>query len=216
MTVATRRKTRIAVTLAAAGLGSTLGAAARADSPDYWNSSAYVTPSGAYAGIGWGHFDLKLDNFDDVGEAVNSITHSGSDAWKVQLGYRFTPYFALEGDYLNFGHPNDSFTGTGTNGNYNLHMSGFAPFGVLTLPAGPLEVFGKAGWLYYNTHLRVDLNAPGQEVLESSHARSNFIWGGGLGVTLARHINLSAEYDVIRVVNATNSNALWLNVAWRF
>ena len=215
-----------AVALAAASLfaGTT---AARADTTSTYAASDtttttstyntdYVTPFGPYVGIGWGHFNLRLDNLDEVGQQVDSIVHSGHDAWKVQLGYRFTPFFALEADYMNFGTSTDSFVGTGSDGNYNLHMSGFAPYGVLTLPIGPVEIYGKAGWLYYNSDLKVNLNSPGSQVFESSHSRSDFTWGGGLGVTIARHVNLSAEYDRIRIVNAPESNALWLNVAWRF
>jgi opacity protein-like surface antigen len=177
---------------------------------------SYVTPSGPYVGIGWGHFDLKLDNFNDVDQAVNSIAHSGDDAWKVDAGYRFNPYFALEADYLNFGTPGDSFQGSGTNGNYALHLSGAAPFAVGTLPLGPFELFAKAGWLFYDSDLRVYFNEPGQTVLQSSHSRSDFIYGGGVGVTFFQHLNVNAEYDQVQVDNAHNSNALWLATAWRF
>jgi hypothetical protein len=223
--------TRIALAASAAALlGAAITQQARAASdpppdpgagnggsyPAASGTDAYVTPSGPYVGIGWGHFDLRLDNLNDVGQAVNGIVHSGDDAWKVDAGYRFSPYFSLEGDYMNFGYPGDSFQGSGANGNYTLHMSGFAPFAVGTLPLGPFEVFAKAGWLFYDNDLRVYLNAPGQQVLQSSHSRSNFIYGGGVGVTLLRHLNVSAEYDAIPVDNARNSNALWLATSWRF
>jgi hypothetical protein len=62
----------------------------------------------------------------------------------------------------------------------------------------------------------VNFNAPGQQVVESSHSRSDFIYGGGIGMTFLRHLNVSAEYDVVKVANAPNSNALWLSAAWRF
>jgi hypothetical protein len=180
-------------------------------------AQADSTAPDAYVGAGWGRFDLDLDNLNDVDEAVHNITHATDyDSWKIFAGYRFAPYFALEGDYLNFDHANDGFVGSGANGNYRLHVDGFAPFAVATLPAGPFELFGKAGWLFYNSDLRVDLNAPGTELLESTHARSDFIWGGGMGLVLFEHLNVSAEYDGIRIDNARNSNALWLNAAWRF
>lgn len=171
----------------------------------------------AYLGAGWGRFNLDLDNFNDVDQAVHDITHStDDDSWKIFAGYRFSPYFALEGDYVNFDQATDGFVGTGSSGNYRLHIDGFAPLGAITLPAGPFEVFGKAGWLFYNSNLRVNFNAPGQEFLESTHSRSDFMWGAGLGVTFFGHLNVSAEYDGIRIVNAPNSNALWLSAAWRF
>jgi hypothetical protein len=130
--------------------------------------------------------------------------------------WRFSPYFAVEGDYMNFGTPGDSFSATGSDGNYRMHLAGIAPFAVGTLPLGPLEVFAKAGWLFYDTNLRVNFNEPGTQVLQSTHSRSDFIWGGGLGVTFFSHLNVNAEYDQIRVDNARHSNALWLDAGWRF
>jgi hypothetical protein len=85
-----------------------------------------------------------------------------------------------------------------------------------TLPAGPVELFAKAGYLYYDANLRVNFNSPDNQVFGSDHSQSNFIYGGGIGVTLIGHLNITAEYDQIRVTNAHNSNALWLGAAWRF
>jgi Outer membrane protein beta-barrel domain len=173
--------------------------------------------SGPYVGAAYGRFDLKIDNLNDVGTAVSDITHSASnDAFRITAGYRFAPFLAIEGDYLNFGTPHDSFTATGSDGNYRLHLSGFAPMVVGTLPAGPVELFAKAGYLYYDSNLRVNFNQPGSQVIESDHTGSNFIYGGGLGVTFFGHLNVNAEYDQIRVTNAHNSNALWLGAGWRF
>ncbi|HTC52276.1 MAG TPA: outer membrane beta-barrel protein [Steroidobacteraceae bacterium] len=172
--------------------------------------------SGPYVGGAFGRFDLRLDNFNDVGAAVDDITHSTHDAYRIDAGWRFLPFLAIEADYMNFGSAHDSFVGTGSNGDYNLHMSGFAPFVVGTLPLGPLEIFAKGGYLFYNTNLTVDFNEPPADVLQSSHSRSDFIYGGGLGLTLFGHLNFNAEYDQIRMVNAPNSNALWLGAAWRF
>jgi len=172
--------------------------------------------SGPYVGAAAGRFDLKLDDFDDVGTAVHDITHSTHDSYRVDVGWRFAPFFALEADYVNFGDSHDSFVGSGSDGDYRLHLSGFAPFVVGTLPLGPIEVFAKGGYLFYNTNLTVDFHAPPDDVLQSSHSRSDFIYGGGLGLTLIGHLNLNAEYDRIRIVNARDSDALWLGAAWRF
>lgn len=174
-------------------------------------------PSGPYVGAAYGRFDLKIDNLNDVGTASSDIVHSTSnDAYRFDVGYRLLPFLAIEADYLNFGNPHNSFSTAGSDGNYRVHLSGFAPFIVGTLPAGPVELFAKAGYLYYDTNLRVHFNDPGSNFIESDHSRSNFIYGGGVGVTLIGHLNLNAEYDQIRIANAHNSNALWLGAAWRF
>jgi hypothetical protein len=47
-------------------------------------------------------------------------------------------------------------------------------------------------------------------------SRFDFIYGGGIGVTLLGHLNINAEYDEIRIIDARNSNAFWLGAAWRF
>jgi hypothetical protein len=54
------------------------GAAARARADV---DTTYITPSGFYAGVGWGHFNLDLDNLDDVGTAVSGGVHSCESAW---------------------------------------------------------------------------------------------------------------------------------------
>jgi hypothetical protein len=172
--------------------------------------------SGPYVGAGWGRFNLKLDSFSDVASGISDITHSHDNAFKINAGYRFMPYFALEADYIDFGNPGSSFSGTGSDGNYKLHVSGFAPFAVGTIPLGPFEIFGKAGWLFSDNKLKVYLNDPGQQVIQSSHSTSNFIYGGGVGVTFLRHLNVNAEYDRVRVENAHDSDALWLAAQWRF
>jgi opacity protein-like surface antigen len=172
--------------------------------------------SGPYVGAGWGRFNLKPESINDVESDVTQITHSHDDAFKINAGYRFMPYFALEADYIDFGDPGSSFYGTGSSGNYKLKVAGFAPFAVATLPLGPFEVFGKAGWLFSDNKLKVYLNEPGQQVVQSSHSSSDFIYGGGVGITFLRHLNINAEYDRVRVENASDSDALWLAAQWRF
>jgi hypothetical protein len=59
----------------------------------------------------------------------------------------------------------------------------------------------SAGWGQFDPHL---------------HSRSDFLYGGGLGVTLFQHLNLRAEYERIEVTNASGSDAFWLSPSSRF
>jgi opacity protein-like surface antigen len=204
---------RIKHLAACAVVASSVAAASGARATD---SDLSGPVSGPYVGVGWGRFNLKPQNFNDVESGISTITHSHDDAFKIDAGYRFMPYFALEADYIDFGNPGSSFYGSGSSGNYKLHVAGFAPFAVATLPLGPIEVFGKAGWLFSDNNLKVYLNEPGQQFVQSSHSTSDFIYGGGLGITFLRHLNINAEYDRVRVENAHDSDALWLAAQWRF
>ena len=173
---------------------------------------------GPYVGGGWGRFNLDPDTFSEFGTGFSDIAKSHDDSWKLTAGYRFMPYFGLEVNYIDFGNPNSTFatTSSGSNGNYTLHASGLAPMAVGTLPLGPFEIFGKAGWLFSDNTIKIYLNQPGQQVIQTSHSSSDFMYGAGLGVTVFRHLNLNAEYDRVQVENAHNSDVLWLAAQWRF
>src|SRR5689334_18065403 len=93
-----------------------------------------VNPSGPYVGLGWGQFNLRVDRLDDVGAAINSVTNSDDNSWKAFVGYRFNPYVAIEGAYVDFGRPSDRFDAVGSDGNYRFDISGFAPYVIGTAP----------------------------------------------------------------------------------
>jgi Outer membrane protein beta-barrel domain len=178
------------------------------------HSDDYSPPAGPYVGAGWGQFDLHLHNLNDVGTAITDITHSSVDAWKAFVGFRFAPFLGVEAAYVDFGHPNDSFRTFGSDGIYHVTMTGFSPTVIGTVPLGPVELFGKAGYYFYDLDTRVDFSSG--PFLESRHSRSDFLFGGGVGVTLLHHLNLRAEYEPVDVRNASGSDVFWLSPSWRF
>ncbi len=173
-------------------------------------------PSGPYIGGGYGRFNLHVHNFSDAGQAATTIVNSNDNAWKLFAGYRFSPYFAIEGDYIDLGRPGDRFTATGSDGTYSVHATGFAPTIIGSLPLGPVEVFAEAGYYYYNVKLAVNVASLGSAALDSSHSRSDFLYGAGAGVTVLDHLHLRAEYQRINLTNFNTSDALWLTAGWRF
>ncbi len=172
-------------------------------------------PSGPYAGVGWGQFNLDIHNLSDVGTATSNIVKGDDNAWKLFAGWRLNPYLAFEAAYIDFGQPSDHFDASGSNGNYRVDLSGFAPYIVGSIPLGPVELFAKAGSYFYNVKVKVDFDNPGPDV-ESSHSDNDFLYGGGLGITLAERVHLRAEYETVDLKNASNSHAIWLTAAWRF
>lgn len=196
--------TAVAVTLSCGILpGVALGAAVQEN------------PSGPYVGVGWGQMDLHIHNFDDVGTATSNIVKSKDDAWKLFAGWRLNPYVAVEGAYIDFGRAGDRFNATGSNGNYVVKMSGFAPYIIGTIPLGNADLFAKAGSYFYDVKLNVDFDNPGPD-LNSSHSRNDFLYGGGVGCTFVDRVHVRAEYEVVDLKNARNSNAIWLSAAWLF
>jgi OOP family OmpA-OmpF porin len=198
------KKTFIAVTAAM------VGAAAFVSAP----ASAEQNPQGGYVGAGWGQFNLDVDNLDEAGSAITSIAKSDDNSWKIFVGYRLNPYFSLEAAYIDFGNPGNRFDATGSDGNYRVALSGFAPYAIGTLPLGPIELFAKVGYYFYDVDVKIDFDAPGPDV-DSSHSADDLLYGLGAGITLGDHLHLRAEYETIEL-DRGNTDAFWLSAAWRF
>ena len=125
------------------------------------------------------------------------------------------PYLAFEAAYIDLGRNSGRFRGTGSDGNYEVDISGFAPSVVGSLPLGPVELFAKVGSYFYDVNVSADLDGPSQGV-GSSHSRRDFLYGGGVSFTILDHVALRAEYETIKIENADSSDAFWLSAAWRF
>lgn len=199
-------RTAVITALAATGMAGLLSTPA---------AEAQENTGGPYLGVGWGQFNVDVDNLSDAGTVAGNIIDSDDNAWKAFAGWRFNPYLSLELAYVDLGSPSDRFDGSGSSGNYRLDISGFTPYVIGTLPLGPVELFGKVGYYFYDVDLRLDLDSPGPDI-DSGSSRQDFVYGGGVGVTFLEHLHVRAEYERIDLENAGNSDALWLSAAWRF
>lgn len=164
---------------------------------------------GLYIGGGVGDFSSavdeinSLDDVDDVG-----IDFSDSDnAMKVFAGWRFNRFLAVQGDFVDFGDAS-GFVSTSARGTNDVQ--GFAPSIVGTLPLGPVELFARAGMMFYE----IDLNLTGGRLVDESG--EDWLWSAGIGIDIAERFNIRLEYEEIDIQELDEADALWLNVAWKF
>jgi OOP family OmpA-OmpF porin len=163
---------------------------------------------GLYAGAGVGAFFLKADTVEDITGIVSEFD-SDDTSFKVFAGWRFAPYFAMEAAYIDFGGPDDDPGGV----NIKAEIDGVAPYLIATLPLGPLELYARAGYMFYD--LNVEVN--GQEAGSVSGSDEDLIYGAGLGITLFGRINASLEYEKLDLSGPVDdADAVWLTGAWRF
>ncbi|MGH8175974.1 MAG: porin family protein [Steroidobacter sp.] len=192
----------VAATLIALGSGSAL-----AQSPE--------NDEGLYLGLGYGQFNVQIDDIDQTDEAIERIDDD-DNAWKVFAGWRLNPYFAFELNYVDFGDPSDQLESSGTSGDYQLELSGFQPAIYGTFPLGPVELFGKLGYYFYDVELNVDLDDLGDDVFQSDTSEEAMSYGFGVGATLFERLHAKLEYEKIDTDIIDDLDAIWLSGAWRF
>lgn len=175
-------------------------------------------PSGFYLGAGYGDFTVKLDDIDQVDDVLEEIDTDDS-AYKVIFGWRFNPYIAIEADYVDLGNPRGNFDASGSSGDYELELAGFAGYVIGSLPLGIFELSAKLGYYFHDVDVTVDLENTGSgdgDVLESSDNGEALVYGVGAGVTFLEHINAKIEYELMDIDEVDDAYVLWLTAAWRF
>jgi len=169
---------------------------------------------GFYLGGGVGDYSSEvrdINSANDVDDVGIDFTDS-SNAMKVFAGWNFNRYFAVQGDYVDFGEASGAVASSvgspaaiGTN-----DVQGLAPSIVGTIPIGPIELFGRLGVIFYE----IDANLTGGRLIDDSG--SDMVWSAGLGVDIKDRVNLRLEYEEIDIPQLDKADALWLNVAWKF
>src|SRR4051812_43795624 len=143
-------------------------------------AQAEENPSGFYLGAGVGQFNVKIDDIDQTDDAIERLDDDDR-SWKAFAGYRFNPYIALEAAYIDFGTPNSRSDASGSSGDFRVNISGFAPYVIGTIPVGPVELYGKIGYYFYDTRLRIDIDDPLQPDVDSRSNDHDLLYGGGVG-----------------------------------
>lgn len=164
---------------------------------------------GFYLGGGIGDFSSEVRNINNPGD-VNNVGIDFTDsnnATKLFGGWAFNRFFAVQGDYVDFG---DSSGAVSPSVRGQNNVKGFAPSIVGTIPIGPIELFGRLGMMFYDVN--VDLN--GGRVIDDT--ASDMVWSAGVGLDIKDRANLRLEYEEIDIPRFNQADALWLNFAWKF
>jgi hypothetical protein len=158
---------------------------------------------GFYLGAGLGDFSSKVDG---IGAVDDVDFDSDEDATKIMAGWRFNRFVAVQADYTDFGESRAAVNQL----DIRSDTKGLAPTIVGTLPVGPVELFGKAGVLFYD----VEVDTPGGELIDSSG--EDAVIGVGVGLTFFERLSFTAEYERVDIEELDDADAVWLTAAWRF
>ena len=144
-----------------------------------------------------------------VRENVSGETLDAGDAgYKAFIGYRFDEVpivdLALEGGYTDFGGPKKTIAGQ--DAKFKLH--GAYAAGLLILPVGPIDLYGKGGVYNWSS----DLSFGGTT---ASRSGSDPFYGVGVGFYLWK-LGFRAEYERYQVKDVDRVEMFSVNVLFQF
>ena len=164
-------------------------------------------PSGLYVGVGLGDFSTQVNDTDDLDDIdFDSIDFDADeDATKVFAGWRFNRLVSAQVDYIDFGRSRAASNLL----DIDTQTKGLAPSVLGTLPLGPVELFARAGIIFYD----VEVSSGNNSLVDESG--EDIVYGAGVGVVLGR-VNIRGEVEVIEISELEDAEAVWISAAWRF
>lgn len=129
-------------------------------------------PTGAYIGGNYGY--LKIDGEDDFDD--------DNDILQGVVGYRFLPFVAVEGSYVDFGEYGGDLANASTDG-MTLAVKGTFPI------TDNFEIYAKLGQLWWETDYEI-LNFGGDT------DDKGLFYGGGVALGITPNFYINAEYVV--------------------
>jgi OOP family OmpA-OmpF porin len=157
-----------------------------------------------YGGVNVGRTDLSANGGDidnalgNQGITSSSSLDSNDTAYSLNIGYKFNPYFAVEGGYVDLGKYGfqsnvTAPAATTVNGSYKVDGVNLSAVGILPLNNG-FSVYGKAGVFRAKTDL--DVSSPGTVATSSaSHHSTNPTYGLGAAYDITKDWTAKLEWN---------------------
>jgi OOP family OmpA-OmpF porin len=173
--------------------------------------------AGPYIGGSIGQATVELNGHAQGQDFDVSDSDTG---YKIFAGYMFNGYFGLEAGYVNFGEEKDHFGFDGGEGLFNVGVSGKAnghTFEVIgALPLGPVQVFAKAGVIYFNGKAKAQ-GTDGFTTVDSKEDFNSTDPTGGIGVLYnIGHFGIRAEGEIYDVSDASDLYLLSIGAQYTF
>ena len=167
---------------------------------------AAFADSGFYLGASAGSATLQASIDDIVIPDLPTGIDEDETGYKVFLGYNFdlpVVNLGIEGGYVNFGEPSIDIL----NEELLIETSGVNLWGIIGVDIGPVELFGKLGYLSWDIEAQIV-----DDKLTDDGADMGY--GVGLGVNISK-IQLRAEYEVYEL-DDVDLSMVSVGIAFRF
>jgi OmpA-OmpF porin, OOP family len=151
-------------------------------------SSASLDPS---------YFDNALTTNGATG--LSSSDSGGSYQWRLQGGYRFNPYLALELGYIDFGKADYQAAYSGGSAHGSLKAGGVDMAALVSVPLNDsFSVFGKLGVVDATVKSNLQAGTPADSASGDTSVNSvRPLLGLGASYKLTDNVDLRADYDYV-------------------
>jgi hypothetical protein len=164
---------------------------------------AFAADNGIYLGAAVGRSNVQVDR----SALVTDLNFNGNDTgYKLIAGIRPLDWLAVEGNYVDFGKPDDRVGGV----NFTAKGHGITGFAVGFVTLGPIDLFGKAGLISWNGKLSADSFG---KLIDDNGV--NFGYGVGAQFRLGS-LGFRAEYEAYNADRIDNLNMVSVGVTWTF
>ncbi len=127
--------------------------------------------------------------------------------WRIQFGYQFNPYFAMEAGYIDFGKAayTASYTGGTATGTVKAGGLDVAALGILPLSHG-FSVFGKLGVAVARVKSNLFASAPASVATsETTSTAAAPLLGIGATYKVSDNVDLRSEFDHVSNLGKSSS-----------
>ncbi|HEX7116372.1 MAG TPA: porin family protein [Steroidobacter sp.] len=159
--------------------------------------SALAADNGIYLGASVGQANVEIDNLGGLSDEDFDADDTG---FKLIAGIRPLDWLAIEANYVNFGEPEDTVLGT----KLEAEGDGISAFAVGFLPAGPVDLFAKAGLITWDSKI-AGIDEDGTDFAYGVGAQLRFL---GLSVR--------AEYEIFDAEDVDDLNMISIGVTYTF
>ncbi len=192
-------------------------------------SSAFA--DGFYALGELSHSQTSLDKnyFNEALSSHGATDLSSSDSgssnqWRLQGGYRFNQYLAVEAGYIDFGKAKYSASYAGGTATGSLKAGGADLAALVSMLLNDeFSIFGKAGAVFANVKSSMSAGAPAS--LASGNTSKNVVrplLGIGADYKLSENVDLRADFDHVSGLGDSSktgkmdANMISLGAAYKF
>lgn len=166
---------------------------------------AQAADKGFYLGAGAGQVRTRVDDVFGSGFRFDEDDFG----FKAFAGYRFFPWFSLEGAYLDGGSPAIAATTATESGRLGIEVQSLVAAAVFTLPLGDsFELFVKPGVAYWSSTTSVRYSGPDfSDRYHEDETGSAFFLGAGAGFNFTANLGARLEYEWFEVAPRWDSDS---------